>query len=54
MNILTLAIFLFGFFYANISEYVFRDYHSEYSIKRVAIRAACFMVIMAVVVGVIL
>ena len=53
MTGLTLICFLFGFFYANASEFVFRDYHDGYSVKRVAIRAACFMIVMAVAIGVI-
>jgi hypothetical protein len=54
MEPLTIAIFLFAFGYANLSEFAFRSYHSGYSIKRVALRALCFIVIMAVLTGIII
>jgi len=54
MNLLTIMIFLFAFGYANLSEFVFRDFHEKkYNVKRVALRALCFIVIMAVFSGII-
>ena len=55
MGWLTMFIFIMSFVFSIGAEYTFIDYceHAEFSIKRVAIRALMFIVVMAVFVKII-